>query len=61
MTSHIAVVERGMGAHCITGCGEMVINFEKKIASFGNKDLKDLDWISMSEILKKFMKGKYLN
>ena len=48
MTSHAAVVARGMGAPCITGCGEMVINFEKKTVSFGNKDLKEGDWISMS-------------
>lgn len=32
MTSHAAVVARGMGAPCITGCGEMVINFEKKLS-----------------------------
>ena len=48
MTSHAAVVASGMGAPCITGCGEMVINFEKKTVSFGNKDLKEGDWISMS-------------
>ena len=48
MTSHAAVVARGMGAPCITGCGEMVINFEKKVVSFGSKDLKEGDWISMS-------------
>ena len=48
MTSHAAVVARGMGAPCITGCGEMVINFEKKIVYFGNKQLKEGDWISMS-------------
>ena len=48
MTSHAAVVARGMGAPCITGCGEMVINFEKKTVSFGKTDLKEGDWISMS-------------
>ena len=48
MTSHAAVVARGMGAPCITGCGEMVINMEKKTVSFGKKDLKEGDWISMS-------------
>ena len=48
MTSHAAVVARGMGAPCITGCGEMVINFEKKVVYFGNKELKEGDWISMS-------------
>ena len=48
MTSHAAVVARGMGAPCITGCGEMVINFEKKVVSFPSKELKEGDWISMS-------------
>ena len=48
MTSHAAVVARGMGAPCITGCGEMVIDFEKKIVYFGKKQLKEGDWISMS-------------
>jgi len=48
MTSHAAVVARGMGAPCITGCGDMVINFEKKTVYFGNKELKEGDWISMS-------------
>ena len=48
MTSHAAVVARGMGAPCITGCGEMVINFEKKTVHFGDKELKEGDWISMS-------------
>ena len=45
MTSHAAVVARGMGTPCITGCGEMVINFEKKTVYFGNKELNEGDWI----------------
>ena len=48
MTSHAAVVARGMGAPCITGCGEMVINFEKKTVSFGDKEYKEGDWLSFS-------------
>ena len=58
MTSHAAVVARGMGAPCITGCGEMVINMEKKIVSFGNKDLKEGDWISMSGDTGEIYEGK---
>ena len=48
MTSHAAVVARGMGAPCITGCSDMVIDFNKKIVFFNNKQYKEGDWISMS-------------
>ncbi len=50
MTSHAAVVARGMGAPAITGCGEMVINFEKKTVTFGDKgkEYKEGDWLSFS-------------
>lgn len=58
MTSHAAVVARGMGAPCITGCGDMVINFEKKVVSFGNLELKEGDWISMSGDNGEIYKGK---
>ena len=30
MTSHAAVVARGMGTCCVAGCGEVVIDEEKK-------------------------------
>ena len=58
MTSHAAVVARGMGAPCITGCGEMVINFEKKTVSFGEKEYKEGDWISFSGDTGEIYDGK---
>ena len=40
MTSHAAVVARGMGRACITGANELRIDFENKIIFFGEKKLK---------------------
>jgi len=48
MTSHAAVVARGMGTCCVAGCGEIQINEEKKY--FMDKDGKiynEGDWISL--------------
>ncbi|MBP5699628.1 MAG: pyruvate, phosphate dikinase, partial [Methanobrevibacter sp.] len=59
MTSHAAVVARGMGAPCITGAGDMVIDFDKKTVKFGDKyDLKEGDWISISGDTGEVYKGK---
>ena len=40
MTSHAAVVARGMGRACITGANELRIDFENKIIFFGDKKIK---------------------
>jgi pyruvate,orthophosphate dikinase len=48
MTSHAAVVARGMGTCCVAGCGEIKIKEEEKI--FIDKDgntYKEGDWISL--------------
>ena len=45
MASHVANIARDMGAH---GRKEMAINSEKKTDLFGNKDLKEIDYISKS-------------
>ncbi|NLU51332.1 MAG: pyruvate, phosphate dikinase [Clostridiaceae bacterium] len=48
MTSHAAVVARGMGRCCVAGCGEIKIDEEKKI--FTDKEgnvYKEGDWISL--------------
>ena len=59
MTSHAAVVARGMGAPCITGCGEMIIDFDKKTVTFGpGKDFKEGDWISFSGDTGEIFKGQ---
>ncbi len=48
MTSHAAVVARGMGKCCIAGCSEIDINEEVKIVKLPNGDiLKEGDWITL--------------
>ena len=48
MTSHAAVVARGMGTCCVSGCGELKIDEEKKILTTkdGSK-FKEGDWMSL--------------
>jgi pyruvate, orthophosphate dikinase len=47
MTSHAAVVARGMGACCVAGCGEIVVDYEKKQFTLGGKTIKEGDYISI--------------
>jgi pyruvate, orthophosphate dikinase len=48
MTSHAAVVARGMGKCCVSGCGELQINYKKKTVTCGRTVLKEGDWISLN-------------
>ncbi|WP_324823835.1 pyruvate, phosphate dikinase [Sinanaerobacter sp. ZZT-01] len=47
MTSHAAVVARGMGTCCVSGCGEIKINEEKKVFTLGGKEFHEGDFISL--------------
>ena len=47
MTSHAAVVARGMGTCCVSGCGEIVMDEENKQFTLGGKTFKEGDWISL--------------
>ena len=47
MTSHAAVVARGMGTCCVSGCGEITVNYEKKQFTLGGKTIKEGDYISI--------------
>ncbi|KAF5075527.1 Pyruvate, phosphate dikinase [anaerobic digester metagenome] len=47
MTSHAAVVARGMGTCCVSGCGEIVVNYEKKQFELAGKTYCEGDWISL--------------
>jgi len=48
MTSHAAVVARGMGTCCVAGCEEVVINYKTKSFKAGGKTVKEGDWISLN-------------
>ena len=48
MTSHAAVVARGMGTCCVSGCGDLVIDEEKKTLTLKDgRILKEGDYISL--------------
>ena len=47
MTSHAAVVARGMGTCCVAGCGDIVINEENMTMSIGDKTFTTDDYISI--------------
>ncbi len=47
MTSHAAVVARGMGTCCVAGCGEIKIDEEKKTLLAGGKVFNEGDYISL--------------
>ena len=47
MTSHAAVVARGMGTCCVSGCGDIVVDYAGKKFSLGGKDYHEGDWISI--------------
>ncbi|WP_428701036.1 pyruvate, phosphate dikinase [Staphylococcus coagulans] len=47
MTSHAAVVARGMGKCCVTGCSDLEINTKEKIVSYAGKTLQEGDMVSV--------------
>ncbi|MDR3250104.1 MAG: pyruvate, phosphate dikinase [Tannerella sp.] len=48
MTSHAAVVARGMGKCCVSGAGELVINYSSKTLRIGDRTLEEGDYISLN-------------
>ena len=57
MTSHAAVVARGMGTCCVSGCGEIKINEESKEFTLGGYTFKEGDYISLDGSTGKIYKG----
>ena len=47
MTSHAAVVARGMGTPCIASCPSLVIHEETKKVSIGGQEFKEGDWVTI--------------
>ncbi len=47
MTSHAAVVARGMGECCVSGCGDIKINYENKTFVLNGVTYHEFDWISL--------------
>ena len=57
MTSHAAVVARGMGTACVSGCGEIAINEEEKVFELGGEVFHEGDYISLDGSTGKIYKG----
>jgi len=57
MTSHAAVVARGMGKCCVAGCGAINISYEKKQFEVSGKAIKEGDWISLDGSSGEVMRG----
>ena len=47
MTSHAAVVARGMGTCCVSGCGDIDMDEENKQFTLAGKTYHEGDWISL--------------
>ena len=60
MTSHAAVVARGMGTCCVSGCGQIKINEEKEEFTLGGYTFKKGDYISLDGSTGKIYKGEIL-
>ena len=48
MTSHAAVVARGMGKCCVSGAGEILVDYKEKTVKMGGKTFHEGDWISLN-------------
>ena len=57
MTSHAAVVARGMGTCCVSGCGEIKINEEAKEFTLGGYTFHEGDYISLDGSTGKIYDG----
>jgi len=58
MTSHAAVVTRGMGKPCVAGCGEVEVDEKSKTIKVGSITIKDGDWISLDGSTGRVILGK---
>ena len=58
MTSHAAVVARGMGKPCVAGCSALIINHQEKTLTVGGKVYKEGDFITIDGATGEVMEGE---
>jgi len=58
MTSHAAVVARGMGKCCVAGCGDAIINEKEKSLKIAGKQFKEGDFITLDGTTGELFEGK---
>ena len=57
MTSHAAVVARGMGTCCVSGCGDLKVHEEDKFIELGGYTIKEGEYISLDASTGKIYLG----
>ncbi|MGI4878152.1 MAG: pyruvate, phosphate dikinase, partial [Janthinobacterium lividum] len=58
MTSHAAVVARGMGRPCVSGAGALSVDFKTRTARVGNRTIKEGDMLTLDGSTGEVMAGK---
>ena len=58
MTSHAAVVARGMGKCCVSGAGALKINYKNRTLTVDGHEYHDGDWISLNGSTGNIIEGK---
>lgn len=58
MTSHAAVVARGWGKCCVSGCSDIRVNDADKVVIVGDKVLNEGDWLSLNGSTGEVILGK---
>ncbi len=58
MTSHAAVVARGMGKCCVSGAGAVKVDYKTRIMTIGDKSFKEGEWISLNGSTGEVYEGK---
>ncbi|MDR2910371.1 MAG: pyruvate, phosphate dikinase [Bacteroidales bacterium] len=58
MTSHAAVVARGMGKCCVSGAERVKINYKTRIMNIDGKEFREGDWISLNGSTGEVYNGK---
>ncbi len=58
MTSHAAVVARGMGKCCVSGAGTVKINYKTRVMNIDGKEFHEGDWISLNGSTGEVYEGK---
>ncbi|HVA02091.1 MAG TPA: pyruvate, phosphate dikinase [Terriglobia bacterium] len=58
MTSHAAVVTRGMGKCCVAGCSDAEVNAQRKVLRIGSNAIKEGDWLSLDGSTGRVILGK---
>lgn len=58
MTSHAAVVARGMGKCCVSGAGAVKINYKTRVMTIDGKEFREGDWISLNGSTGEVYEGK---